>query len=96
MNAKIARGDRHALNVTLHRAGLPTLGKAHTLGDYLSALPKAKRSAARSALGLDTAPAKPKASGSKWTCACTSVREHIVASKDGHAAQTAALFAQAG
>jgi hypothetical protein len=60
-STRIARADRHALNVALHHAGLPTLGSAHTLAE----LTAAQRKVVKAALA-PTAPA-PKARAPKAT-----------------------------
>lgn len=91
LTARVTRSARKEINPALHRAGLPTLGAHETLGSYRKALTKAQRDVLAGMMGAQEKPARK---AQAWTCACTSVREHIRASKDGHAAQTAALFAQ--
>jgi hypothetical protein len=92
MNAQVTRAARKEINPRLHRAGLPTLGSCDTLAQYRATLTKAQK-VVFADLTRTQVPAEAKPA-QKWTCACTSVREHIRESKDGHAAQTARLFAE--
>lgn len=79
LNAHVSRTARKEINPLLHRAGLPTLGSAHTLAVYRATLTKAQKATLAGLMGAKNTPAKKSTGFVKAKIAEASTRKMLLA-----------------